>query len=103
MKDKEWKELGIKPSLGREWKLVMDGLWIIAQAEFKTKAKNVDNEIHIGRWEIRAKFMNNTYISVEVAYNGDDRLEIRHTGKNLSSILMCVFEVVKKTYKNPLK
>lgn len=103
MTDKEWKELGCKPSLGREWQLVMDGLWIIAQAEFKAKAKNVDNTIQIGNWKIYANFINNDYISVKVDYAEEDRLEIRHTNKNLPSILKCVFEVIKATYKNPLK
>lgn len=103
MTDKEWKALGVKPSLGREWQLVMDGLWIIAQAEFKKEAKNVDNSIRIGNWRIYANFMNNEWIEVNAEYKEEDRLSIRHTNKNLPSILKCVFEVVKRTYKNPLK
>ena len=103
MKDKEWKELGVKPSLGREWKLLMDGLWIIAQAEFKTKAKNVDNSIRIGNWDIHANFINNEYINVVVLYRDEERMEIRHHNNNLTSILRCVFEVIKQTYKNTLK
>lgn len=103
MTDQEWKELGVKPKLGKEWQIVMDGLWIIAQAEFGKKAKNVDNTIRIGSWQIYANFINSDYINVVVTYNDEDRLEIRHTNKNLTSILKCVFEVVKKTYKNPLK
>lgn len=103
MKDNEWKELGVKPKLGREWQLVMDGLWVIAQHEFKKQAKNVENTIRIGSWTIYANFINNDYINVVVKYGEEERLEIRHTNKNLTSILYCVFEVIKKTYKNPLK
>ncbi len=103
MKDNEWKAVGIKPKLGREWQLVMDGLWIIAQAEFKKEARNVENTIRIGNWTICANFINNEYINVALKYGEEERLEIRHTNKNLTSILHCVFEVIKKTYKNPLK
>lgn len=103
MTPKEWKDVGIRPSLGREWQIVMDGLWIIAQNEFKDKAKNVDNSIRIGKWRIYANFMNNQYIEVHAEYKEEDRISIRHTDQNLTSILICVFEVVKNTYKNPLK
>ena len=103
MNDNEWKELGVKPVLGREWQTVMDGLWIIAQFEFKNDAKNVENTIRIGNWTIYGNFINNDYINVVVKYLDNERLEIRHTNKNLTSILTCVFEVIKKTYKNPLK
>ena len=103
MKDKEWKQLGIKPKLGREFQTVMDGLWIIAQHEFKNEAKNIENSIRIANWKIFANFINNEYINVIVQYKDEDRLEIRHTNENLPSILTSVFHVVKNTYKNPLR
>ena len=103
MTDKDWKDVGVRPKLGNEWKLIMDGLWIIAQAEFGKKAVNANNEIHIGKWKITANFINSSYISVVLKYGDEERLEIRHANNNLTSILRCVFEVVKETYKTPLK
>ena len=103
MKNKDWKDIGIPPKLGKEWQTVMNGLWIIAQAEFKKEAKNVDNSIRIGNWRIYANFINNEYIEVHADYKGEERLSVRHTNQNLTSVFRCVFEVVKRTYKNPLK
>lgn len=103
MTNKDWKDVGVRPKLGNEWKMIMDGLWMIAQSEFGKKAINSDNEIHIGRWKIHANFINNSYINVVLMYDDEERIEIRHTNKNLGAILICVFEVVKKTYKTPLK
>lgn len=103
MTDKDWKDVGVSPKIGNEWRMIMDGLWMIAQAEFGKKAVNGDNEIHIGKWKIEANFINGTYINVVVMHGEEERLEIRHSNNNLTSILICVFEVVKRTYKNPLK
>jgi len=103
MKDKDWKELGVKPKLGKEWKLVMDRLWMVSQLEFKKSAKNVENEIHIGKWRIYSNFINSDYINVVVTYGEEERLEIRHTNNNLTSILICVFELITRSYKTPLK
>ncbi|MEO2064469.1 MAG: hypothetical protein ABGW97_15915 [Christiangramia sp.] len=103
MTDKEWKELGCKPSLGREWQALMDGLWIQAQVMFLGEARNVENTIRISNWKIHVSFVNNDFLNVVLSYKDEERLEIRHTNNNKRTIIQCVFRVIDTTYKNPLK
>lgn len=96
MTETELQELGISRNLWNEWQETMNALWSMARTKFNG-VENVTNTIVIGKWIIKANFVNGKFIEVVAEKDEEERISVR-LKNNLPVVVHSIYLLIKFDY-----
>lgn len=93
--------VGVKREVYQDWADVMQAIWTAAIEFYKGAQKerylpkNGENEILVGgEFRISANMVNNSYVDVNLYYQGKEIVTIRYV-VDVTTICICIFKIIK--------